>query len=143
MNRMNKKMFQTLIIVLLTLLVAGAGALVFVFQTSGEEKEDRDLSLEEMVEYSFETEELNTDLEDGSFVRIQFQIIADSPEAKEEVKNRAFQFKNMLIKELSVMDRDSFKTGLTELEERMKNKLNEVMEEGKVTDVYTVNKVLQ
>lgn len=132
-----------MVVILLTVTAAGVGALVFVFQTSGEEKESSELSLEEIVEYSYETEEMNTDLEDGSFVRIQFQIITDSPEAKEEIEHRSFQFKNILIKELSSMEKEAFKTGLTELEEQMKVKLNEVMEEGKVVDVYTVNKVLQ
>lgn len=140
---MSKKLFKTLIIILLTLSAAGAGALVFVFKTSGEEAEKSELSLEEMVEYSYETEEINTDLEDGSFVRIQFHVITDSEEAKAEIEHRAFQLKNILIKELSTTDRTAFKTGLTELEEQMKVKLNEVMEEGKVIDVYTVNKVLQ
>ena len=50
---------------------------------------------------------------------------------------------NVLIKELSTMETETFKSGLSDLEEKVKMKLNQFMTEGEVTDVYTVNKVLQ
>ena len=50
---------------------------------------------------------------------------------------------NILIKELAVMNEEDFKEGLTELETAIKDRLNEVMTEGTITDVYTINKILQ
>jgi flagellar protein FliL len=62
---------------------------------------------------------------------------------KKEISQRDFQLKNILIKELATMKEEDFKSGLTDLEEKIKNKLNELMTTGKVTDVYTTNKILQ
>ncbi|WP_237648614.1 MULTISPECIES: flagellar basal body-associated protein FliL [Sediminibacillus] len=140
---MSGKMIKTLIIVLLVLVIGGAAGMVFVLNADGEEKEPDEQSLDEMVENSVQTEEMSTDLEDGSFVRIQFQIVTDSEKAKEEVEKRQFQAQNILIKELAKMDREAFKTGLSDLEAMMKDKLNEVMQEGNIVDVYTIKKVLQ
>lgn len=42
-----------------------------------------------------------------------------------------------------MMKEDSFKKNLGDLEKSLKDKLDEVMEEGKVTDVYTINKITQ
>ncbi len=140
---MSGKMIKTLIIVLLVLVIGGAAGMVFVLNADGEEKEPDEQSLDEMVENSVQTEEMSTDLEDGSFVRIQFQIVTDSEKAKEEVEKRQFQAQNILIKELAKMDREAFKTGLSDLEAMMKDELNEVMQEGNIVDVYTIKKVLQ
>ncbi|WP_234400712.1 flagellar basal body-associated FliL family protein [Virgibacillus senegalensis] len=136
-------MIKSLVVILLVLVIGGAAGMVFVLTADGEENQSDEQSLDEMVEYSFQTEEMSTDLEDGSFVRIQFQIVADSEKAKEEVEKREFQTQNILIKELAKMDRDAFKEGLSNLESIMKDKLNEVMHEGKIVDVYTIQKVLQ
>ncbi|SDL73910.1 flagellar FliL protein [Sediminibacillus halophilus] len=140
---MGSKMLKVLIITLLVLIIGGAAGMVYVLNADGEEKESDEQSLDEIVENSFQTEEMSTDLEDGSFVRIQFQIVADSEKAKEEVEKRQFQVQNILIKELAKMDRDAFKTGITDLESLMKDKLNEVMQEGTIVNVYTIKKVLQ
>ncbi|SDJ72281.1 flagellar basal body-associated protein FliL [Sediminibacillus albus] len=140
---MSNKLLKSLVAILAVLTIAGAAVLVVVLNVSGEDKADEEQTLDEMVEYSFQTSEMNTDLEDGSFVRIQFQIITDSEKAKEEIAKREFQTQNILIKELASMDREAFKTGLGELEDVMKEKLNGLMQEGKVVDVYTINKVLQ
>src|SRR5699024_1480679 len=113
-----------------------------VYDTGDEAKGDT-RTIEDMVEYSHETPEITTDLDDGSFVRIQLQIVTDSKEAKEEISKRDFQLKNISIKELATMDEDDFKEGLGELEEALKLKLNELMTDGTVTDVYTINKILQ
>ncbi|MDY0408169.1 flagellar basal body-associated FliL family protein [Paracerasibacillus soli] len=82
-------------------------------------------------------------LEDGSFVRIQFQVVTDSKQAKKEIEKREFQVKNILIKEIATMKEEDFKSGLGNLEKALQTKLNDVMAEGKVVGVYTINKILQ
>ncbi|GGB30356.1 flagellar basal body-associated protein FliL [Virgibacillus dakarensis] len=140
MNKLAKSMITTLVI----LLIAGALALVVVLNVKGDDKKSGSAqTLDDIVAYSYQTSDMTTDLQDGSFVRIQFQIVTDSKNAKEEVEKREFQLKNMLIKELANMDEEAFKSGLSDLEDHVKQKLNEVMTEGKVTDVYTISKILQ
>lgn len=137
-------MFKTMIIILSTLTVIGVVALILVFNLNGDPNEaSGERSIDEIRESSLLTEEITTDLEDGNFIRIKFRIVTDSKDALEELQKRDFQMQNVLIKELAVMDGEAFKSGLSNLEETVKLKLNQLMEEGKVTDVYTVNKVLQ
>nr|WP_262985638.1 flagellar basal body-associated protein FliL [Virgibacillus halodenitrificans] len=125
------------------LLIVAIAALIVVLNISGDKDEGKAESIDKIVEYAYETPEITTDLEDGSFVRIQFQILTDGKDAKEEISKRDFQLKNILIKELATMNEEKFKTGLTDLEAEVKTKLNAVMTEGKITNVYTVSKILQ
>ncbi|RDW17827.1 flagellar basal body-associated protein FliL [Oceanobacillus chungangensis] len=134
---------KAFIIFLVILLIAAVAALVVVLNSPKENVQGKELTIDEVVEYSYESPEITTDLEDGSFVRIQFQILTDSEEAKEEVTKREFQLKNIIIKELAVMNEEDFKSGLGNLEDILRTKLNEVMKDGSITAVYTINKILQ
>lgn len=125
------------------LAVIGIAAFVVVWYINDDNTNGETPSIKKIKEYSYETPEITTDLEDGSFVRIQFQIVTNGKDAKKEISQRDFQLKNILIKELATMKEEDFKSGLTDLEEKIKNKLNELMTTGKVTDVYTTNKILQ
>ncbi|WP_188454382.1 flagellar basal body-associated protein FliL [Virgibacillus oceani] len=140
---MSSGLVKTMVTALITLLVAGVVALVVVLNLNGDKNEGSAQTIDEIVEHSYQTSELTTDLQDGSFVRIQFQIITNSKDAKEEVQKREFQLKNILIKELAKMNEKDFKSGLSDLEDVVQLKLNEVMTEGSITDVYTINKILQ
>lgn len=128
---------------LLVLLLIGVVALVIVLNFTSDKSEGEAPTIDEIAKYSYETPEVTTDLDDGNFVRIQFQILTDGKEAKEEVTKREFQIKNILIKELAVMEEEDFKSGLHTLEDTLQSKLNEVMTEGEITDVYTTSKILQ
>jgi len=116
---------------------------VIVLNLPGKNDKTEAQTIDDIVEYSYETPDITTDLKDGSFVRIQFQITTDGKKAKEEISKRDFQIKNALIKEMAKMDEEDFKEGLDDLEDALKDRLNEVMTEGKITDVYTISKVLQ
>lgn len=138
------KLVKVMVTSLVVLLIAAIAGLVVVLNINvAGAGEDKELTIEELVEYSYQTPEVTTDLEDGSFVRIQFQILTNGKDAHEEVSQRDFQLVNILIKELATMNEENFKTGLDELEEIVKEKLNGVMTEGEIIDVYTINKILQ
>lgn len=140
---MGSGMVKTMVTTLVGLLLGGAIALVIVLNVSGDDKNGDAQTIDEIVEYSYQTSEVTTDLQDGSFVRIQFQIVTDSKDAKEEIAKREFQIKNILIKEMTTMKAEDFKSGLGNLEDVIQLKLNKVMTDGKVTDVYTISKILQ
>lgn len=132
-----------MVILLIVLLLGGTTGTIIVMNLTGKDDNTAKASIDDILEYSYETSEITTDLSDGSFVKIQFQVITDSKSARKEIEKREFQIKNILIKELAPMNQESFKKGLSDIEDRVKNKLNEVMIDGKVTDVYTINKILQ
>lgn len=135
------KLMKAMITSLVVLLLGGTVALVIVLNVQSDKSEAK--TIDKIVEQSYETPEITTDLEDGSFVRIQFQILTDSKDAKDEISKRDFQLKNILIKELAKMNEEDFKGGLTELEAVIQKELNEVMTQGEITKVYTISKILQ
>src|SRR5699024_8074610 len=138
------RVLTTFLISLSVIIVLAAGILgVFFFISKKDSAANTEQSIDDMNEFSYSTPEITTDLDDGRFVRIQFLIITDGKKAVKEVEKREFQIKNLLIKEISVMTEEDFTSGLTDLEKKLKSNLNEIMESGKITDVYTVNKILQ
>lgn len=141
--QVSKGLVKTMVTSLVVILLGGVIALVVVLNVSGEDKNDGKQSIDDIIEHSYQTSEITTDLDDGSFVRIQFQIVTDGKKAREEVEKREFQLENILIKELSKMNAKDFKSGLGNLEDVVQLKLNEVMTKGKITNVYTISKILQ
>lgn len=132
MNKLLKITLTSLIVLVLSAVVA------FVVLINA--KSD---PLDDLVKYSYQTPEITTDLKDGSFVRIQFQVETDGKKAFKEISKREFQLKNVLIKELAQLNEEKFTTKLTELEEIVKDELNELMTEGEILNVYTTSKILQ
>ncbi|MBM7598587.1 flagellar FliL protein [Virgibacillus halotolerans] len=137
-----RKLVKVMLTSLAILLACGIAGFIVVLNMKDEPREG-DASIDDVVAYSYETPEMTTDLEDGSFVRIQFQMLTDGKAAQKEISKRDFQIKNIIIKELAEMDEADFKSGLTDLEKMIRDKTNEVMTAGKVTDVYTISKILQ
>ncbi|MFG6115111.1 flagellar basal body-associated protein FliL [Halobacillus sp. MO56] len=140
---MSSKLLKSMVIALSSLTVLGIVALIIVLNIGDQQKAEGKRSIDEIIETSYETEEITTDLKDNRFVRIQFRIVTNSKDANEELQKRDFQLQNVLIKELASMEVSEFKSGLGQLESTVKLKLNEMMTEGEVTDVYTIKKVLQ
>ncbi|WP_456275490.1 flagellar basal body-associated protein FliL [Bacillus sp. AK128] len=143
----NKKALVTMIIIILTILLIGAVALIVIMKFTGEEhvNEVKEPTIDEIIEYSVDIPEITTNLLDGDFIRIQFKVQTDSVEAKEELAKREFQVRNIIIQELSEMTSDQFngKNGLVTLENLIKEQTNVLMQEGKIVRVYTTSFVLQ
>ncbi|WP_068672389.1 flagellar basal body-associated protein FliL [Oceanobacillus sp. Castelsardo] len=137
------KLVKTMLTSLAMLLIVVIAGFVVVINVTDANNQSEELGIDEIVEYSYQSPEITTDLSDGSFVRVQFQILTNNKDAKEEIEKRDFQLKNILIKELATKTEDDFKSSLPDLESQLKNKLNEVMTEGEIIDVYTINKILQ
>ncbi|WP_449353942.1 hypothetical protein ACUL41_10400 [Virgibacillus natechei] len=51
--------------------------------TTNDSNEGQAESIDTIAEHSYESPEITTDLQDGSFVRIQFHILTDGEAAKE------------------------------------------------------------
>src|SRR5690606_25445189 len=112
MSKLMKAMGTSILIILFV----GMAAVIVVLNINSDKNSGEAQSLDKIVEYSYQSPEITTDLTDGSFVRIQFQILTDGKKAKEEISMREFQLKNVLIKELAKLSEEDFKTGLTDLE---------------------------
>lgn len=140
----NNKVIMTMLVLLLVITLAGAGAFIYIWKFTGDEKE-KEPSIEEILESSVDVEEITTNLAADNFIRISFKIQTDSKKAKEELEKRDFQVKNIIIQELSEKTTEDLKgkNGQIKLENDLKDKINELMQEGKVVQVYIVNSLLQ
>jgi len=136
-------LLKIMLISLSVLVISGIISFVVIMNITGKETRGEGRSIDDINANSFETPEITTDLKDGTFVRIQFQIITDEKKALKEVEKREFQIKNILIKELAIMTEEDFESGLSDLEIALQEKLNKVMTDGTITDVYTISKILQ
>ncbi len=129
-----------IVMFLFFILIVGGGITVYLF-LKDDSNDPR--TIEHMNKYSYETAELTTDLNDDRFVRVQFLIVTDGKKGLKEIEKRSFQIKNTVIKQLSLMEEEDFKTGISDVELTIKTELNRLMTDGEITDVYTTMKILQ
>lgn len=138
---MNNKGFKIVLVILAIIALAGIAGVIYLLLD--DDDPDRALTIEEQVEYSFTTEEINLDLDDQRYVQLKFNILTNNSGARDEVELREFQFKNILIKETVNMTSAELQADLTQFEETLKAEMNKLMEEGEITDVYIVGKIVQ
>ncbi|OAS83329.1 MULTISPECIES: flagellar basal body-associated protein FliL [Metabacillus] len=141
---MNKKLISIMLVIIVSITLIGVTALVVVMKFQGNE-EHKEPSIEEVVEASVDIPEITTNLSSGNIVRLSFKIETDSKKAKEELEQREFQIRDIIISELANMTADQLegKEGMDKLKETVKQKANGLMQKGKVNKVYTTSYILQ
>jgi Flagellar basal body-associated protein len=92
-----------------------------------------------------DTPEIVTNLYSGNFIRIQFKLVLDSEETREELEKRMFQVEHTAIALLSSLTPDDIRgeQGLRNVEERLKARVNTLLQTGKVERVITIKKMVQ
>lgn len=131
-------------ILLVAITLVGAIAVVVILKVTGEDKE-KELTIDEVLEASVDIPQMTANLASNDFIRISFKIQTDSVKAKEELEKRDFQVKNLIILELSEKTAADLKgkEGQQKLENDLKTKISEIMQEGKVEHVYITESLLQ
>lgn len=140
----NNKLIMTMLILLIVIALVGAVAIVMVLNQNGQDP-NKEPTIDEVLEATVDIPEITTNLASNDFVRISFKIQTDSKEAKEELEKRNFQINNIIILELSEKTAETIKgkAGQQQLEEALKVKTNELMQDGKVEKVYITQFLLQ
>ena len=140
----NNKLVMTMFILLVIIALVGAVAIIMLLNTNNQSK-DSEPTIDEVLEASVDIKEITTNLASNDFIRISFKIQTDSKEAKEELEKRDFQVNNIIILELSGLEVEEIqgKEGQLKLEETLKTKINEILQEGKVQKVYITQFLLQ
>ena len=131
-------------ILLVIIALVGAVAIIMLLNTNNQSK-DSEPTIDEVLEMSVDIKEITTNLASNDFIRISFKIQTDSKESKEELQKRDFQVNNIIILELSGLEVEEIqgKEGQLKLEETLKTKINEILQEGKVQKVYITQFLLQ
>ncbi|OIU72220.1 flagellar basal body-associated protein FliL [Rossellomorea aquimaris] len=141
---MKNKFLTIMLILLVTITLAGVIALVVILKFSDDE-ETKEPSIEEVIEASVDIPEITTNLLSNDFIRISFKVQTDSKKAKEELEKRDFQVNNIIIEELSEMKADELqgKKGKELIEAKVKEKVNALMQKGMVEKVYITSMMIQ
>ncbi len=73
------------------------------------------------------------------------KVQTDSKDAAEELTKRDFQMKDILIEELSELSKENLegKKGKAVLQNTLKTKFNELMQEGQIQRVYITSCIIQ
>lgn len=139
----NNKLTTIMLIILVTITLFGVILVVLLTQLNKEKPDGP--TIDEIIESSVDIPEITTNLADGSFVRITLKIQASDKKAGEELSKRDFQVKNIVIQELSEMEEKALegKQGKITFQDAIKSQVNELMQEGEVTQVYITSYVLQ
>ena len=144
------KLLNIILIILIALsLLAIAGALIYMLvfdgKTSTEALEQKGLSGAEVQELSITTEKITTNLADRRMIILSLSFLADNKKSKEELEQRMVQLKDIIITTLHSQTREDFETteGLEAYKLLILQKINEIMEQGKIIDVFYVDKVIQ
>lgn len=132
----NNKLLTILLIVLM--LITLVGVVFFVLFTQFNKPTSLEPSIDKVVEASVDVPEITTNLADKRVVRLSLKIQTTSKEAAEELTKRNFQTNNIVIEELSEMTLENLegKQGQQMLKKALKSKLNELMQEGEIEQVY-------
>ncbi|MEK4385133.1 flagellar basal body-associated protein FliL [Solibacillus sp. FSL W7-1464] len=139
----NNKLLTIMVIILVTITLFGVIVVVLLTQLNKEKPDGP--TIDDIIESSVDIPEITTNLADGSFVRITLKIQASDKKAGEELFKRDFQVKNIVIQELSEMEEEALegKQGKITFQDAIKSQVNELMQEGEVTQVYITSYVLQ
>ncbi len=142
---MKKNLLTIMSIILVAITLVGVIAVVVVTKLSDPTSAEDKPSIDEIVKSSVEIPEITTNLAGNDYIKISFMVQTENKKAKEELEKRNFQVKNIIITELSEMKAEELtgKKGKEKLQEALKTRMNELMEEGKVEKVYITSSILQ
>ncbi|UOE57164.1 flagellar basal body-associated protein FliL [Bacillus sp. CMF12] len=140
----NNKLLMIMVMMLVAITLVGAIALVIVMKFSGDD-ETKEPTIDEVLEASVDIPQVTANLASDDYIRISFKIQTENKKAKEELQKRDFQVKNLIIQELSEMKAEDIqgKEGQIKLQEDLKTKINGLMQEGKIVQVYITESLLQ
>jgi len=133
-----------IIIVLVAIILIG-GIAVFLFTQFNKPAGTLEPTIDEIVEASVEIPEITTNLADNKIVRLSLKIQTTNKDAAAELTKRDFQVKNIVIQELSEMEQKDLegKQGKQVFQKSLKTRLNELMQEGEVQEIYITSFITQ
>ncbi|MDQ0175814.1 flagellar basal body-associated protein FliL [Bacillus chungangensis] len=142
---MKNNVFTIIMVLVVAILLVGGIALAVVYTMNNNNIPKKNPSIDEVLEASVDIEEITTNLASNDFIRISFKIQTDNKKAKKELEKRDFQVKNAIIEELSEMKSEELdgRSGKHKLEDTIKTRINELMENGEIVKVYITSHIVQ
>ncbi|KMK77224.1 flagellar basal body-associated protein FliL [Alkalihalobacillus pseudalcaliphilus] len=140
------KMFQITLILMLTFSLVGVAVIIFLNQSGQFARADNNQSsIDDIIEMSFETEQIVTNLKSNDYIRVSFFIQGDSKDTLTEIEKRDFQLNHLILSLLSEKTSSelSGRDGMRAIEAQLKEEINTLLDSGEVQNVYTTSWVIQ
>ncbi|MDA3130606.1 flagellar basal body-associated protein FliL [Aliibacillus thermotolerans] len=139
------KLVNIMLMILMTIALLGVVTVLLVRSFSTPEANGANPTIDEIIENSWETEEITTNLNGRGYVQARFRIHVDSKEAREELEKRDFQVNHIIIHELAGQSEQELRTqeGMETLEDNLRRKIDDILEAGTVIRVYMTERVVQ
>ncbi|WP_342542745.1 flagellar basal body-associated FliL family protein [Paenisporosarcina sp. FSL H8-0542] len=139
---------KVLVILFFAIILFGGGAMFFLKEeVMGKENEkEKEISAEELVEMSVDTDVITTNLASANnFAIVQFNILLSSKETKEEAEKRKPEVRAAIISTVAGFTKDELigKEGIVKLEKELSTKLESIVETGEVERVLVTEFKLQ
>ncbi|MFS0643486.1 flagellar basal body-associated protein FliL [Siminovitchia sp. 179-K 8D1 HS] len=140
---MGKRIIRILLILLIVLLLGGTAFLLINDKINGKSKE-KEPSIDEILEASVHVNDITTNLLDDRYIKLSLTIETNGAEAKEELEKRDFQIRNIILSELADMESGDLqgKEGKRKLEDMIKGKMNEMLQNGEIKKVYITSYIV-
>ncbi|AEH53201.1 flagellar basal body-associated protein FliL [Weizmannia coagulans] len=138
------KMVRIMLVMISVILLAGIITIVVIYK-SNEATNATGPNIDEVVDSSVDIDTMTTNLKDNHIVQIAIKIEGNDKKAKEELTKRDFQIKDIMIDELSNMNMQDLQSeqGKQKFKTDIKNRLNKMMQDGEVVNVYITSFVIQ
>ncbi|MEW9501297.1 flagellar basal body-associated protein FliL [Jeotgalibacillus marinus] len=141
---MKNNLLLTMLIILVCITLVTV-VVLYELNPLSKEEETGGPTIAEIVDASVEIPDVTSSIANNNFARLSMTIQTDSIKAGGELAQRDFQVKDIIIDELSEMTRTDLegREGKNAFEEIVKDRVNELMQEGEVIKVYTTSIVIQ
>ncbi|AJH78780.1 MULTISPECIES: flagellar basal body-associated protein FliL [Heyndrickxia] len=138
------KMVRIMLVMISVILLAGIITIGVIYK-SNEATNATGPNIDEVVDSSVDIDTMTTNLKDNHIVQIAIKIEGNDKKAKEELTKRDFQIKDIMIDELSNMNMRDLQSeqGKQKFKTDIKNRLNKMMQDGEVVNVYITSFVIQ
>lgn len=139
-------MKMVLILLVVLLVMGGAGFMTYKYLFGDNvTAKTKPVTAEELAERSFTTDDMTTNIQDERFINVQFTIVTDAAETKEDLELRKFQVHNVILGDLAGMTKAKLTTkeDMQKFEQSLRKQLNGLLESGEVQRVYMTKKIIQ
>jgi flagellar FliL protein len=103
------------------------------------------LTAKEIVELTVKIEDITTNLNNRDFIRLSFAFLLENKKTKEDFENLDFMVKAIIIQTLNESRPEDIlgKDSIDRLNATLMNKVNPILPNGKIRQVYVTNVLLQ
>jgi flagellar FliL protein len=103
------------------------------------------LTADEQLERTVETADLTTNLYSKGYAQLKFQILTTSPKTKAELEKRMFQVRSHILQIVASKNKEDLRgtEGIAQLEQEIEVRINGILHNGQVQQVFTTKKLLQ